>query len=341
MHKKFFYLFFLMCLLSFRGLAQDPHFSQFFMAPQFINPALMGNFEGDWRMMGNFRHQWGFANTPFTTGVFAGEMKFSGKDENQFEDENKNILAAGAAMMFDQSMNGAFKSNYAVANIAYHKQLDLSSSLGIGFHAMYANRRIDYSSLTFGEQFTSIRGFDASALNGETTLSNAKPYFSLGTGIMYNFRSTYLNIGVGGSVFHINNPKQTFLGDETQAIPMRYVGHFNAEYEISPSLFLSVNGIYQYQSRPSYFAIGGALGMDISGGDGSSTLYTGAWFREGDSFYPYVGLAVGRMQFGFTYDITHSKQIQGPAWPRSFEMSFVIRDVNPDPETRSIRCPHK
>ena len=315
--------------------AQDPHFSQFFMAPQFINPALMGSFEGEWRIMGNFRQQWGLAETPFTTAVCGAEFKLSGLEEGE------NTLAAGGAFMFDQSMFGAFKSNYAVANIGYHAWLDDYSRIGLGFHAMYANRRIDFSALTFGEQFTSINGFDAAALSGETTLENPKPYFSLGAGLLYEYLSDDLEWGVGVSAFHLNKPRQSFLADKDWLIPMRYVGQTYLNYDISPSLVMNLNGVFQYQSKPSYFAVGGALGMDISGGYQTSMLYAGGWFREGDSFYPYIGLLVNKVQVGLSYDITHSKQIYGPSVPQTFELSFVIRGMREDPEMKRISCPWK
>lgn len=335
MFKRLFYISLLLSCAFQKTQAQDPHFSQFFMAPQFINPAQMGNFEGSWRIMGNFRQQWGLAETPFTTAVGAGEFKLFGLEEGT------NTLAVGGAFMYDQSMFGAFKSNYAVANIGYHAQLGEHSRLGIGFHGMYASRRIDFSALSFGEQFTSINGFDATALSGETNLVNPKPYLSFGTGLMYNYSNDVFEFGAGASVFHLNRPKQSFLGDKDWIIPMRYVGHTHFNYNINESLVMNLNGIFQYQSKPSYFAVGGALGMDISGGYRSSMLFAGGWFREGDSFYPYVGLMVNKVQVGFSYDITHSKQIYGPAIPQTFEMSFVIRGEPQDPEMKRISCPWK
>ena len=80
--------------------AQDPHFSQFFMAPQFINPALAGHHYGDWQVMSNMRTQWANAGTPFNTETIVGDYKIIGKEENE------NTLSAGLAFMSDQSMNG-------------------------------------------------------------------------------------------------------------------------------------------------------------------------------------------------------------------------------------------
>lgn len=333
--RKYFFWCSLLATCFLKTSGQDPHFSQFFMVPQFINPAQIGNFEGSWRLMGNFRQQWGLAETPFTTAVGAYEMKLLGKEEGD------NTLALGGAFMYDHSMFSAFKSNYLVANIAYHVQLsentDRISTLGIGYHGMYASRRIDYSALTFGEQFTDANGFAVGGPSGEANLTQPRPYYSMGTGLMYNYKTPDLSFGVGASAFHLNRPRQSFLGDKDWVIPMRYVGHANFGYNLpNSSLSLNFNSIFQYQAKPSYFAVGAALGMDISD---DKVLYAGGWFREGDAFYPYVGFLANKVQLGFTYDITHSKQNQGPVIPQSLEMSFIISGEPLSDEIKRVKCP--
>ena len=322
----------LLFLITAKVVAQDPHFSQFFMAPQFINPALVGNHSGDWQLMSNIRQQWGNAGTPFNTQTFAGDMKLLGKGENE------NTLAGGFAFMSDQSMNGAFKSIYATGSLAYQMQVSEKSRLGIGFQGNYANRRIDYDRLVFGEQFTS-GGFDVTLPTGEIAIASMKPYFSVGAGLLYNYKKENFNLDFGMAAFHLNRPKQSFLLDGNELLPIRYVAHLNMEFKLSDGLVLDFNNIFQQQAKPAYFATGGALGKDISSGDGVSVFYAGGWFREGDSFYPYLGWLKGNVQVGLTYDVTHSKQNQGPSVPRSFELSIVIKNNQLHPGM--IPCPWK
>lgn len=325
------YIVLLFCL-PMTILAQDPHFSQFFMAPQFINPALVGNHSGNWELMSNVRQQWGNAGTPFNTETFAGDVKLTGKEKNE------NMLAAGFALMSDQSMNGAYRSMYLTGSLSYQVQLSDFSRLGIGFQGNYANRKIDYDKLVFGEQFTS-GGFDVTLPSGETAISNMKPYFSIGTGFLFNYNKENFNLDIGLSAFHLNKPKQSFLIDGNEFLPVRYVSHVNMEFKLSDALVLDVNNVVMQQAKPAYFAVGGALGRDISVGDGISVFYAGGWFREGDSFYPYLGWLKGNLQIGLTYDITHSKQIQGPSVPKTFELSVVIKNNKLHPGT--IPCPWK
>lgn len=332
MMKKIIY--FLLIALFFCNylIAQDPHFSQFFMAPQFVNPAIVGTSSGDWRLMSNLRQQWGNAGTPFNTETFAGELKLIGKEKTD------NTLGAGFALMSDQSMNGSFRSVYLSGSLAYHTQLSDKSRFGMGFQGTYANRRIDYSKLTFGEQFTS-GGFDVNLPTGENAISNMKPFFSAGAGLLYNYSTEILNIDAGVAAFHLNKPKQTFLDNGNEILPIRYLAHANLEYKASDLMLFGVNTCFQQQAKPAYFAIGGSVGMDLSAGDGSSVIYGGGWFREGDSFYPYAGWLINNVQIGFSYDITHSKQDQGPSIPKSFEMSIVIKQKTT--KAGVIPCPWK
>lgn len=332
MKKKYFIFIFIVTMNTALVFGQDPHFSQFFMAPQFVNPSLVGKINSQWVIMSNLRQQWGNAGTPFNTETIAGEYKFSR------ENDKMSALGVGLSFMGDRSMNGSFRSTYASISVGYHQALNENSSIGAGFQTAYANRTIDYSKLTFAEQFTS-GGFDVTLPSGEIALSNMKPFFTIGTGLLYNIKKDNFNLDAGISLFHINKPKQTFLKDGNEILPMRLNLNANLEYMWSQDVVLMVNACYQQQAKPAYFTIGGALGFDISEYDVKSMLYAGGWFREGDSYYPYVGWSRGVLQVGFTYDITCSKQIQGPYVPKSFEMSVVIRNKNSSEGV--IPCPWK
>jgi hypothetical protein len=47
--------------------AQDPHFSQYYVYPSWMNPALTGVFDGDYRVSAIHRRQWGNVSSPYTT----------------------------------------------------------------------------------------------------------------------------------------------------------------------------------------------------------------------------------------------------------------------------------
>jgi type IX secretion system PorP/SprF family membrane protein len=330
MKKKSIY--FICCLFIIKNaIAQDPHFSQFFMAPQFINPSAVGIGSGSWRAMSNYRQQWGDAGTAFNTKTIAGDISIYKKSP-----EN-NHFGIGFTMMTDESMQGAFKSTYASISLAYHLKLSNYHHFGLGLQTLYGNRFIDYSKLNFGEQFTS-GGFDITLPTGEIALSNMRPYISMGAGLIYNYNNQNdLNIDFGLAGFNLNKPRQTFMQDQQQYLPSSFITHMNMEYEMNDRLVLAFNGIFKQQAIQNYFALGGSVGREISGGEKTHYIFTGLWFRSGDAIYPYLGMQINNFKIGLSYDVTTSKQIQGPMIPHSFEFSILIKQAARTPG--AIPCP--
>lgn len=312
--------------------AQDPDFSQFFISQQLLNPASAGTGFGDWRLMMNYRHMWGNTSTPYNTTVANLDYKLNGKTKS------KNILSTGLSVMTDQSMYGALKSIYTSAAISYHVQIDDQNRLGLGLQGNYGTRRINQSLLTFGEQFTS-GGFNTGLPSGELFLLNATSFFSVGSGLWYNYNNKDINIDLGAAAFHLNKPKQSLQKDISQYIPIRYVVHANVEYEMNSRYLFSFNSVFMQQSDKNMFSIGGVLGYDLDDGGRNYIFYAGGWYRAGVAVYPYLGLLYQNIQLGITYDINVSKQVAASQNPNSFELSLVFKQSKP--ERGAIPCPWK
>jgi len=310
---------------------QDPHFSQFFMAPQLINPSSVGTGSSTWRTTANYRQQWANVGTPFTTVALSTDWKMHDQEENS------GYLGAGFTLLSDQSMSGAFKSVYANGSLAYHANIGVGEGLGLALQCAYGNRTIDYSQLTFGEQFTS-GGFDVNLPTGEAALSKMKPFISVGAGLIYNVSHDYLNLDLGVAAFHMNRPRQTFVEDDKQLLPVRYTAHANLDYVLSDLVVVNFSSVFQMQARQNYISGGGTLGYDISGGQRKNMFFAGGWYRVNDAAYPYVGLLIGNLQIGLSYDVTVSKQKQSLYSPRSFELSLMFRGFQKE---GVIPCPWK
>ncbi len=79
---------------------------------------------------------------------------------------------------------------------------------------------------------------------------------------------------MGVAVFHLNRPKQTVLDDPNKYLAMRKVVHANFETYLNDNILLNTNGIYQEQSKASYFSVGGALGIFLNeSGEDQILLY--------------------------------------------------------------------
>jgi type IX secretion system PorP/SprF family membrane protein len=318
--------------------AQDPSFSQFFSSPLNINPALTANINADWRMVMNLRDQWIGPASPYTTGTISYDAKILQKRIPNVEE--KNVMGLGGMIMYDYAMSGIAKSAYGSLNLSYNIKLTEGATtqrLGLGFGAIYARKYVDYSRLNFQEQFTGF-GFNTNLPTGEAALSNMKPYFSSSAGILYSITTENSNLDIGVSAYHLNKPKQTFLKDPYQFLPMRKVAHANYERIINERVVFNSNAIYQMQSKTSYFSVGGALGYYL-GDEDASMITGGLWYWSKNAVIPYVGISYKSLQFGFSYDITTSKLNRADRKPNTWELSVVLKGKK-DP-TGVIPCPWK
>ena len=330
----------LLLLSAGMAKAQDPSFSQFFSSPLNINPALTGNINADWRAISNFRNQWLGPASPYVTGTVSYDRKiFQNKSPNPHIPEG-NVMGIGGMLMLDRAMGGVAKSTYASLNLSYNVKLtegDIKHKIGAGFGAIYGDRRIDFSRVDFEEQFTGY-GFNTNLPTGETSLSNMKPYFSLSAGLVYSITSEKSNFDIGVASFHLNKPKQTFLKDDNQILAMRNVAHSNFETYLNERTVLNVNGIYQYQSKASYFSIGGGLGYYVPSQQ-DILIMGGLWYWSDNAVIPYFSFAYGDFQVGLSYDLTISKLNQAAKKPSTWELSIIIRGRSKPAAV--IPCPWK
>jgi type IX secretion system PorP/SprF family membrane protein len=326
--------------------AQDPSFSQFFSSPLNINPALTANINEKWRVISNYRNQWIGPANPYTTGTVSFDTKIFQNVTGNYVDENTRV-GVGGMLMYDQSAAGALKSTYGSFNVSGNIRLmkkegyeqngarirhiskikmdeSAEQRLGVGIGLIYGSKRLDFSKLNFGEQFTG-NGFDSNLPTGEDALSRMKPYFSTSAGLLYSYIKDNTNFDFGVAAFHFNKPKQTFVEDPNQFLATRYVVHSNFETLLTDQVILNTNGIYQYQSGASYFSIGGALGYIMSSEDKDIIVNAGLWYWSHNAVIPYVGFTYGTFQVGATYDLTISKLNEAAQRSNTFELSLIFR----------------
>jgi type IX secretion system PorP/SprF family membrane protein len=319
--------------------AQDPHFTQFYNSTLSVNPAYAGVFDvlagtTNIRMLSNYRSQWNNSQSPYTTATIQFDTKLGSQiDENELQ----NGFNLGVMGMTDQSLNGAFKSNYISAMGSLYINLDRGKygqgdlkSIGLGFGVTHGNRLIDLSQVSFSQQFSS-GGFDLTLPSGETALNAMKPFFSVNAGLLYRMklgelRTNELRIGISG--YHLNKPKQTFFTDPKQFIPMRFSVQFeyiNRNTESVNKPFWEAKFIYQNQASIHYIILG-AIYNFIIGGNYLNTMGFGANYRINDAISPYVSIAIKGFKVGCSYDITTSslKTALIPARSLEFSIQYIF-----------------
>lgn len=289
--------------------AQDPGFSQFFASPLTLNPALTGKFNGVVRVAGNYRNQWPSINNAFITSTISVDAPIM---RNKLPDND--TWGIGLMAMTDKTSSGILTSNYVSFSTAYHKSLDEDGlhQLGVGFQGTYANKSLDGTRLTFEDGLQ----LDGTWLRSPTEAINSEfinvHYFDMNVGVLYNASTNgNNNYYFGASAYHLNRPKESFLGVDSINVPIRVTGHAGGYFPIagSPST-IYVSGLYQSQAGAHEIVFGGAWEASATTDESNPVnFYAGAWARFSnvtDALIPYVGLDYGNFSLGITYDVNVS-----------------------------------
>ncbi len=330
-------------LLRTSCLAQDPGFSQFFASPLSLNPALTGKFNGTLRVAGNYRNQWPDVNNAFITSTVSVDAPILTGHLPQTDTWGVGLMA-----MSDKTASGILTSNYVSISTSYHKGLDEDglNQIGIGFQGTYASLNLNGPKLTFADGLQ----LDGTWLQSPTEAINAENiavnYFDMNTGILYNGSTNGSNnLYLGVSLYHINRPKESFLGNDDVIVPQRLTVHGGGFFPSSNgTTTLYFSGLFSSQSTAKEYVMGGAL--EIGAGDipqSTTNIYIGSWVRFSnvtDAIIPYIGLDYGSFNLGMTYDVNISAFKAASQGRGGIEVSLIyIRKKSEDQGSRGIPCP--
>jgi type IX secretion system PorP/SprF family membrane protein len=316
---------------------QDIHFSQFYMTPLKLNPALAGA-EYDIRGFMNYRNQWKSVTTPFVTYMASYDMNFA----NQ---KNKTgFWAAGISAFSDKAGDSRMVTNQMNLSGAYHVYLNNNSTLGLGVQAGFFQRSVDMTELQWGSQYNGLT-YDPSLSTGESAsgMENfMKPDFS--TGINYSFRKSehyttandQILINTGISIQHANKPGYNYQEVNFDKLHFRWVGHFNALIGIPNTLFSAQPGIlFMQQGGNREFLLGSNIlykfkeESKYTGYVKGGTMSLGLFYRNRDAFVITSMMEFANYAIGISYDINSSYLKTESSGRGAFELA--LRYVLPSP----------
>ena len=317
----------LLCLslLCSQLSAQDMHFSQFDHSPLSMNPAYTGLFAADWRATAGLRQQWFSVPVPYTTMVAGFDTRL------MRESLKEDVFGVGFQMQYDKAGTTELSHLALMGSMAYAKRLAPSWFLLAGLQFGLGQRRVNTSRMTFDEQYQGD-AFDPSI--APMDLANFQrsavffPDFGMGTGLRYQkSERTWLNMGLG--LFHINQPKQTFLINGQQRLPMRFNVHLQGSAQLSETGDLLVSMMQQYQGPYTENLLGLGWRYHLNRTKGLETalfaqsLYRWSWTTSSDALIVLLGLNYQNWQLGLSYDITISPFARANQRNGGFELSFI------------------
>ena len=313
--------------------AQDPHFSQFFASPLTLNPAFTGKFDGEWRLAVNHRDQWPSIPKAYVTTSASFDFSIM---------KNKvpagDIFGVGISALTDASADNQLKLNYGSLSLSYHKALDENgyNTIGAGFQGTYSSLTLDDTKLTF-EDMLRQNGFTGARTDFLTNGTN-QSYLDLNAGILFSGSTNGSNNYYAGvSAYHINRPKVGFK-DANWYLSNRLTIHGGGTFPLTDNVNINASVIHQIQSKASETTLGGAAALRVNGDEVSPTsIYVGSWFRFNDAIIPYIGLEIGGLRIGATYDVNISSLKTATSSRGGSEFSLIY--IKRKSEVKGIPCP--
>jgi len=327
--------FFLIIFSVSRLAAQDIHFSQFHRAPLVQNPAMTGAAYPMQAIL-NYKEQWKSVDAPFKTFNASFDMRFKN------DESSSGFWAGGINLFSDKAGDSQLSTQQGNFCLAYHIKLSGMSTLGAGVTGGFAQRSINYSSLSWGNQFDGYT-FQSALSSGEKEQFNSLNYFDLGAGIAwahdkgekYMTGNNQVKAEAGLAAFHLNLPKYSFLNDG-ETLSIKYVAHANMLIGISNSNFSVVPGLMFYKQGSASELLAGSLfrymlktNAQYTGFITGSAISLGAHFRTKDSFIASLLLEMGSYSLGISYDLNTSDLKTASDGRGGLELS--LRFVNPNP----------
>ncbi|RYD92550.1 MAG: type IX secretion system membrane protein PorP/SprF [Sphingobacteriales bacterium] len=196
----------------------DPHFSQYYAYPMWLNPALTGVINGDLRVNANFKNQWATINNAYKTGAISVDMRPTEKIGVGLNIINQ---AAGDAGYNYFAAYGSFGYAIAVSN-------DGNKKLSFGVQAGVINRSFDMNRAQFGNQYDPSSGYNPNLPNFENFDGTNALVFDSSAGIFYydGDPSSNANLFAGVSVAHLNRARDPFATPgSNNKMGMRYNIH--------------------------------------------------------------------------------------------------------------------
>lgn len=293
--------------------AQDPHFSQFYANPLYLNPAMAGSALTP-RLTLNYRNQWPSLDANFVT---------YGASYDQYLPNIKSGL--GLQVMTDRAGQGILVSGGVSAFYSYRLMINRDMFVNFGAKASFFQGRIDWNKLTFGDQYDPVRGLTFQTQE-VAPASTSKSIVDFSIGGVY----TYQDIFFGGiAVDHLTQPDNGFYDDKTSKLYMKVTLHGGAVLDLRSKKYrgarynritLSPNIIYQQQQNFRQINFGVYLNRN--------PFVLGLWYRNSitnaDAIIALLGFQYNNLKFGYSYDITVSKlqNATGGAHEISFGYTF-------------------
>lgn len=323
------------CMLHTSLFSQDIHFSNWQMSPLNLNPAQTGLFEGDGRLIFNYRSQWRSVQVPYNTFSFGGDFNL-----------NKPLIkgtqeAVGLIFNHDAAGDGKYTvTDFKVPfNHKFSFRRDSGLTIAFGILVGVSNVKVDPNRLSYDRQWDGD-AYNGGLQNGENFQLLSKVYadIALGTVVQKQINQKWL-ASIGYGISHINQPNISFYNAKGVTLKPRHNESLQLKYSFSniSSVMLEYYGNQQQKFRENLAGLTYYHTIEPKTG---TIVNIGFFNRFGDAMVTTLGLQHNNMRLQGSYDYNYSGFKQATNGKGAFEISFIYIYAKPKvfvPKTRV--CP--
>lgn len=344
--------FFKTLVLLFCGLmslqAQDIHFSQFYLSPLNLNPAMTGVMNCNSRLSLNYRNQWAsiLGSNAFRT--------YSVSYDQRIPVGRYDYFGIGGTFWGDRAGEANFATTTGKLSASYSKKMGGSRNFGnylvVGAEGGVAQRSLDFLALRWGTQHDGLGGFDPTAPTGENGLDRDQFLFAdMAAGLLWFMVFDENNsFYIGGAFHHLNRADQSFSSEAQDLLYSRYTVHAGGEFMLG-NRFGLVPGVIVMSQGPSFQVNAGtSLKFLLNGGRNSSTqaFQVGLWSRVSnqvesgvlnDALILSTRFDYDNFTLGFSYDLNVSPLQDATNNNGGFELALQYKICGQ--QRRGVYCP--
>lgn len=298
--------------------AQDIHFSNWNMSPLNLNPANTGMFDGDGRLIFNYRNQWKTVAVPYNTFSF-------GADYNLKKSLIKNTKeAVGIIFNHDAAGDGKYTiTDFKVPfNHKFSFKSDTTLTLAFGVLAGLTNIKIDPNRLSYDNQWDGD-AYNQGLSSGENFSRQSKVFGDVSLGMVIQKTITQKIKGtIGYGISHINKPNVSFYNTPGVVLRPRHNESLQLKYSFNniSAVMFEYYGNQQQKFRENLVGLSYYHTIDPK----TNTVFNiGLLNRFKDAFITTVGLQYNQMRMQVSYDYNYSQFKRATNGKGGFEISFI------------------
>ncbi len=345
-------LFVLLIGTGISASAQDIHFSQFYLSPLNLNPAMTGLMNCNIRLTSNYRNQWAsvLKSNAYSTYNVSYDQKIPvGRYDN---------FGIGGTFWGDEAGEANFGTVAGKLSGSYSKRMAGSRKeahyLVVGAEAGLSQRSLDFVKLRWGTQHNGQGGYDETLDSYETSNFDQTNFLfaDAAAGLLwFSVFDESNNFYAGAAYHHLNRADQSFSSQNKDFLYSRFTLHAGGEFEIAPRLGL-VPGVIVMKQGPSFQVNSGTsfkflLGSDKGNAGNYQAVHFGTWVRISnkvqtgvltDAFILSTRFDYNQLTLGFSYDVNVSALKPASNNNGAFEFALAYKFCGD--QRRGVYCPN-